>query len=111
MSQSISLPSETFIGTNGKVIRKIQHGIVKTQETDTLLNSVIEIDPRILMIQLKDLERKKKAEEREIENRKKAEERGVERMINAEELKRQKSRNATNKLLDEIGLDPRYRLK
>jgi nicotinamide mononucleotide adenylyltransferase len=111
MSEEEPQPPETFIGTNGKIIRKVRHGIVRSTESNVVLSTIVQTDPQLLIIQLKEAERKKKQEEREIERKKKEDERKVERMINAEELKRQKSRNATNKLLDEIGLDPRYRLK
>ena len=100
MSEDAPRPPDTFIGTNGKIIRKIQHGIVRSTAPSIEISTITHMDPRMLIIQLKDAERERKTEERKIE-----------RMINAEELKRQKSRNATNKLLDEIGLDPRYRLK
>ena len=91
-------PPETFISkSSGKVIRKVQHGLPKlvsppADPANPFVNTA-EMDPRILMLQLKDMERKRAAEER-----KKAQEEA------AAERKRQKTKTAINQMSRELGI-------
>ena len=108
-------PPETFISkSSGKVIRKVQHGrpkLVTSPIVPTTINgttlvtppvisvtindtpNVSQADPRVLMLQLKDMERIRAAEAK-----KKATEEA------AAERKRQKTKDAINEMSRELGI-------
>ena len=105
-------PPETFISkSSGKVIRKVQHGTPRiiTSPANALeltLTTPIttDVDPRILIMGLKDLEKKQKAEQREVERKRIAEERKKAQEEAAAERRRQKTKAANNQMSKELGI-------
>jgi len=110
-SQTHQWTHEKVWGVWGDYLKEYLYYINSTMSIE-----VEETDIRILMLRLKDLERKKKAEALEAERKKRAEAREVERLRkveerkkqqqkDAEERKRQKTKDAINKMTRELGID------